>query len=203
MTTGPKSPDLSACGQCGRQAVCVINGATLCVSCYYELEVARTLGFRLSAINMNLAAAEMDMVTGLRNFTPKIQVPDLPRGPLHLHNIRIDNSVIGVVNTGEVQTIDVHITHLKQGGQVEIGDVLKRVTEAIANSQDLSSSQKAEMLESLGYLSEQAAGAAKDRRPSIIKATLGALTQGAAAVATLSEAWSTAAPILSKYFGLG
>jgi hypothetical protein len=130
------------CGQCGRQSVAAVDNAPLCVDCYYKLEVARTLGFRSAAIGMNYAAAEMDSVVGLQNFTPRIQVPDIPRGPTILHNIKVDNSVVGSINTGNVQSIDVSITYLKEAGSKQISEALKALAEAIANSSDLAAPVK-------------------------------------------------------------
>jgi hypothetical protein len=33
-----------------------------------------------------------------------------------MHNIKVDNSVVGAINTAEVHTIDVNITYMKQSG---------------------------------------------------------------------------------------
>jgi hypothetical protein len=173
------------------------------VSCYYEFEVARTLGFRLAAIGMNHAAADMEFATGIPNFTPRIQVPDLPKGPIHMHNIKVDNSVVGAINTAEVHTIDVNITYMKQSGNNKLGEVLKGLTEAIANSKAMSDEEKQNLLDQVAYLSEQAASAAKDRKPGMIKSTLAAIAAGAAAVKGIADAWNAAAPLLKSHFGIG
>ena len=102
-----------------------------CVSYYYEFEVARTLGFRIAVIGMNHAAADMDFATGFPNFTSWIQVPDLPKTPIHMRNVRVDNGVVGAINTTEVHTIDVNIIYIKQGGNTQLGEVLRELTEAI------------------------------------------------------------------------
>lgn len=192
----------STCGQCSRPGIIGINGAALCVDCYYRFEVARTLSFRLAAINMNHAAAEMDFVTGLRNFTPRIQVPDIPKGPFILNNIKIDNSVVGSINTGNVQSIDVSVTVLKEAGNDKISDALKALAEVIANSHDITAPGKNMMLDQVAYLSEQAVAAAKDRRPGMIRAAIASITQGAAAVTAIATAWATAAPLLKTHFGI-
>ena len=162
------------CGQhCDKLAIAVVNGTPLCVDCYYKFEVARTLGARLAIINMNYAAAEMDHITGLRNFTPRMQVPDIPKGPVILNNIKIDNSVVGWINTGNIETVDVSISYLEHSGNKDISAALKILTEAIVNNAHVSSSAKSNMLDQVAYLSEQAANAAKDRKPGMIVATLG------------------------------
>lgn len=190
------------CGQCSRPAIVAVGGAALCVDCYYRFEVARTLNFRIAAIGMNHAAAEMDAVTGLRNFTRRIQVPDIPKGPAILNNIKIDNSVVGSINTGNVQSIDVSVTVLKEAGNGKISDALKALAEAVANSHAISAADRDAMLDQVAYLSEQAAAAAKDRRPGMIKAAFSSITQGATAVSAIATAWATAEPLLKTCFGV-
>jgi hypothetical protein len=194
---------VARCGQCGRPAVVEGKVVQLCVECHYKLQVANTLALRLAAIGMNYAAAEMDHVTGLRNFTPRMQVPDIPKGPIILNNIKVDNSVVGSINTGSVQTVDVSITYLKNAGNDKVGNALKALTEAIANEASVSKKDKDDMLDQVAYLSEQASSAANDRKPGMIKATFGALTQAAATVSAIASAWSAAEPLLKGHFGIG
>jgi len=120
-----------------------------------------------------------------------------------LNNIKVDNSVVGSINTGSVQTIDVSITYLKKAGGDEISEALKRLAESIANDTTAPDAEKSEMLDQVAFLSEQAVSAAKDRRPGLITATLGALNQGAATVSAIAAAWQNAAPLLRGYFGIG
>jgi len=199
----PAIPQPIACGQCGKPAVTAVNGSGLCVACWHQFEVAKTLAARLAIIHMNHAAAEMDFVSGLPGFSPKMQVPDIPAGPVILNNIKVDNSVVGSINTGNVQAIDVSITYLKDAGNAEVSAALKNLTEAIANDVALAKAEKDGLLDQVAYLSEQAAGAAKDRKPGMIKAVLSAITQTAGAVNTVAGAWNAAEPIIKSFFGLG
>jgi hypothetical protein len=79
-------------------------------------------------------------------------------------------------------------------------EALKAVTGAVLSNQELGDAQKKELLEQVAFLSEQSAVAAKDRKPGMIKATLGALTQAAATVSAMSGAWQAAEPILKTVF---
>jgi hypothetical protein len=204
MSDDPKTAATSApCSQCQRLGVAAINGTTLCVDCFYKFEVARTLGLRIAAIGMNHAAAELDFATGLRNFTPRIQVPDIPRGPVILNNIKVDNSVVGTINTGNVETIDVSITYLKEAGNEQISAALKTLAEVIANATAIPAPNKNQLLDQVAYLSEQAVAAAKERRPGMIQAAFAAIAQGSTAVAAVASAWQAAAPLLKSYFGFG
>ena len=104
------------CGQCGKPNVASVGLVPLCVDCWYKFEVAETLAFRLNAIGMNYALDEMDHVSGIALGGPRMQVPPIPQGPIILNNIKVDNSVVGAINTGNVRVIDVNLTHLHNAG---------------------------------------------------------------------------------------
>jgi hypothetical protein len=57
------------------------------------------------------------------------------------------------------------------------------------------------MLDQVAYLSGQAAAAAKDRQPGVIRLICEALTQAAGAASAIAGAWNNTAPILRNYFG--
>lgn len=185
----------------GRPSIGTLDDLPLCVSCYYQLEVARTLAFRIQAIGLNHAAESLDFASGIPRFTPRIQVPDIPRGPVILNNIKVDNSVVGAINTGNVQAIDVSITYLKEAGNDRISAALKALAEAIANAAAMPAPEKNQLLDQVAFLSEQAVLAAKDRRPGMIQAAFAAVTQGAGAVVAVSSAWQVAEPLLRSVFG--
>jgi hypothetical protein len=49
------------------------------------------------------------------------------------HNIKVDRSVIGSINTGEVKRIDVAMSHIGAYGNEELVKALKEFTEAVIN----------------------------------------------------------------------
>lgn len=195
-----KSSTAASCGQCGKPAVATAGSVSLCVDCYYRLAVAQTLQLRNAAIGSNAAAQEMDFATGLRNLTPRMQVPDLPPAPFTLNNIHVDRSTVGAINTGEVAKIDVSITVLQQAGNQDVSDALKALTQAIVDASDMREDSKSQTLDQVGYLSEQAVAAAKDRKPGMIKAALSSITQTATTVSAVAAAWSAAEPVLKAHF---
>ncbi len=156
----------------------------------------------MQAIGMNHAAAELDSVTGLINFTPRMQVPDLPKAPIIYNNIKVDNSVIGAINTANVQTIDVSLSVLNQAGHSQASEALKALTEAVLKEELLDEVLKHEILDQVAFLSEQAIAPAQQRKPGLIKATLASLTLTANAVAAVAAAWPTLQPILKGIFGI-
>jgi hypothetical protein len=159
------------------------------------------MAFRLNAIGMNYALDEMDNVTGLPLSGPRMQVPEIPKGPPILNNIKVDNSVVGSINTGNVQAIDVNLTYLHSVGNDKARDALKVLTEAVVNDTSVSDTQKNELLDQITFLSEQTVAGAKDRKPGLIKATFSALTEAAHTVTSMAGAWQVAEPILRSLFG--
>jgi len=196
MSTAAPAP----CGQCGKPAIVQAGDVSLCVDCYYRLVVAQTLQLRNAAIGSNAAAQQVDFVSGLRNFTPRMQVPDLPPAPFTLNNIHVDRSTVGAINTGEVAKIDVSITLLQQAGNKDISEALRSLTQAIIDASEMPEDSKSQALDQVGYLSEQAAAAAKDRKPGMIRAALSAITQTATTVSAVATAWNAAEPILKAHF---
>lgn len=189
------------CGQCGKPAVSSVSNVPLCVDCSHKVEVTRTLLLRKAAIGANNAAAQTDFLTGLGNITPRMQVPEMPKAPIIMHNIHIADSVVGSVNTGTVQTFDVSITDLKQVGNNDVADALRQLTETILNEPSMLADDKNNLLEQVAYLSDQASSAAKDRKRGMIKAAFAAISQAAGSVTAIATAWSAAAPLLQTLFG--
>jgi hypothetical protein len=188
-----------ACHQCHRAAY--ING--LCLDCYHKLQVALTLDWRRIAIGMNYAAAEMDHAMPIGGPSPRMQVPEIPRGSTVLNNIKIDNSVVGAINTGNVHAIDVNISHLKHAGGDEVSEALAQLTEAIANDKTMPDAERRRLLDQVEFVTEQAVKGADARRPGMITAALGALDATAKSTASLAAIWKFAHPILKHVFGIG
>jgi len=186
------------------EAVHKAGGQGLCVSCWHQFEVARTLALRISAIGMNLALDEMAHVSGLpRSMAgPRMQVPEIPQGPPIFNNIKVENSSVGAINTGTVQAIDVTLTYLHSGGNDKARDALKALIEAILSASALSADQKNELVDQVAYLAEQAAAPVRDRKPGVIKSTIVAVRSCAQGVADIASAWQSAESVLKGLFGL-
>ena len=200
--TEAQQPRRIACGQCGKPAIYHhVSGVPLCVDCYYRFTVAETLQFRMNAAMANHAMDQMDEMSGISSGG-RIVLPPIPQPPFTLNNIKLDNSVVGAINTGTVKSIDVNLTHLHNAGNDRAGDALAKLTEAILSSDMLDPKQKNEMAEQVAFLSEQAVAAAQDRKPGVIRATMDALRQAAGTVVSVAGAWNAAEPIVRQVFGL-
>ncbi|MDZ7337362.1 MAG: hypothetical protein ONB30_02345 [candidate division KSB1 bacterium] len=119
---------------------------------------------------------------------------------IHLHH-----STLGVLNTGEIEnvhSISVNVSTLSDSGFPEVANALKILTEAIADSQEIASAQRAELLEQIEELSSQAARKPGERtKAGVIKAILTSLATTLSAAGGLAEVWSTWGPVVTRFFG--
>ena len=81
----------------------------------------------------------MDASLGLPPTGPRF--PTRPRPVVvagtKLHNINVNNSVVGTINTGSIGTVDQSISALVQSGEPEIAKAIKALSEAILQSHDI------------------------------------------------------------------
>lgn len=121
-------------------------------------------------------------------------------------NINITGSSIGMLNTGEIkdiQSISVNVDSLKQSGQTDVASALIALTEAIASSQEIDTSQRNDLLDQIEELSKQATLPPEKRaKIGIIKSLTAGIATGLAAAGGLAEVWSTWGPAIRTYFGI-
>ena len=119
--------------------------------------------------------------------------------------IRISNSTIGILNTGQIkniESININIGKLNDVGSDEVANALKNITSSVAESTDLTADVKSNTLEQLESLSEQAVLPVNERsKPGVIKAVFTALNGTLAAAGSLAGIWSTWGGAIQKFFG--
>ena len=116
----------------------------------------------------------------------------------------VSNSQVGVLNTGEMQakSITGSISTTADSNQHEIAEALKRLTETVKTSQDISSQRQTEILEQLELLSEQVILAPSERRVGLIKPILSALATALSAGGGSAEIWSQWGDAIKIFFGI-
>jgi hypothetical protein len=119
--------------------------------------------------------------------------------------IKISNSTIGILNTGQIkniESININIEKLNDAGSDEVADALKNITTAVIESAELAADVKSNTLEQLESLSEQAILPADERsKPGVIKAVFATLNGTLAVAGNLASIWSTWGPAIQKFFG--
>jgi hypothetical protein len=131
------------CSQCSEKpAIGEVAGQPLCVDCYTKLQNAhvaeqnaRTQHMRHLMSLINYYGGLMDSISGLGPLSPPIQIPSMPAtGPVTLNNIKLDNSVVGAINTGNARDIDVNLDQLRAAGLDKLGDAIGALTQALSRN---------------------------------------------------------------------
>ncbi len=198
---------MAKCSQCGKPAVVETGGHPLCVDCYAKFQSAMANQQQQLAALLNYLTGEMEATVGLPGLFPRLQMPESPspvlhHGPITFHHINVDRSIIGAVNTGEVQKIDVSLSHLHNLGNDAAIDAFRTLTEAVLADDSLNTATKNELLEQISFLSTQAMAGPQDRKPGLIKSIVQGLRQSAQTTTAVADAWVKAEPILKSLFGL-
>jgi predicted ArsR family transcriptional regulator len=132
----------------------------------------------------------------------KLPFPDSEQRQASVQLI-ISQSTIGVLNAGEienVETISVNVSSLVGSGHPGIAQALEALTNAVTESHEISSDERAEILQQLEELSKQATLAPEKRKFGIIKPILTSLAGMLQAAGGFSEVWATWGPTIQAFF---
>ena len=193
---------MSNCYNCGKPPVYempVENGKMLlCLDCYSKVHAIQQQQLASNINHMNYLTGMMDATAGISGMLPRYEVPTpinvVNKGDTNYNNINVESSVVGVINQGEVGSIDVAMSNI---GDPQAVVALKEFTEAILNDKELEEVNKHELLEQLSYLASQVAMPKDQRKPSIVRTVLTGVTTSVGATALMSS-WKTLQPILEK-----
>ncbi len=159
--------------------------------------------FAQNASRMNSLRDHMDMVTGVRTFD-RTQIPLPPRpiqgGSVVLNNIRIENSTVGVINTGDVKSIDSVVSAVKAKGNDKLALGLRDFTEAVIGDQSLPQQSKNEVLSQLAFLSQQVIAEQKES-PSVMGAVVSGIERAINLSASLVTLWPLLHAMLKPLLG--
>ena len=191
------------CSQCGRPAFYEVpNGEFLCIDCNWKVQQIAAGEFERNAAELNYLTEQMDYIAGLSGIPPqyKIPQPTILTGPVTNHNIRVDNSVIGAINTGQINNLNVALDNIQNAGSPDLANALQKLTEAVLGSSELPSEQKAAAVEHLSYIANQAA-LPKDQRQAAISTTiLEGFERIIRASSGLLAIWQTVKPLVERLF---
>lgn len=120
-------------------------------------------------------------------------------------NINISHNQLGMLNIGEMKkvgSISNSISLLMDANNDGMAQALKVLTEAVANSTELSEQVRSETLEQLEEISRQATLPQDSRAPiGVIKALLFGIATTLSAAGGLAEVWSTWGHRIGVFFG--
>lgn len=192
------------CGQCGKQAVVLLDDYPLCIDCHYKYKQSQWMDFAQAATMANMAERDLYAVVGMEHMASPIQIPPAPIPPIHYNNqtVNVTGGMVGAINFGNVHEIQVSLQTLTQNGEPGVSDAMLVLTQAILDSKEIAEALKNELLEQVAFLSDQATAPAADRKPGMIKAMVGAVKGCAETVSSLAGAWTAVEPLLKGHFGI-
>jgi hypothetical protein len=152
---------------------------------------------------MNFAAAEMEAVLGTTGVIPRYpqrQLRVIQGGPVKLYNIQVNDSSVGVLNTGNLEMVDTAITALKANPQTQdIAGAISKLAVAIANA-DLPKENKNEAIEILTTVATEATAPEPKRKSSVVKRLLSGFPTLIQTSASAIEIWKAVEPIIRHIF---
>ncbi len=190
------------CSQCGKPAVVTVGEHPLCVDCNFKLQQSVNLRNERLERQMNFLTDHVEATVGLPGILPRFPKRQtmVHQGPVTLNNIKVDNSVVGTINTGYVQSIDVSMSHFKASGHDQLAEEITKFTESVIKEVSLTNDLKNGILEKISFLTTELFVAKEKQRKSIVKSILSSIKEGISSVASLCTLWDKILPLLQKLF---
>lgn len=163
----------------------------LCVDCNLKFEQAFQIRDNALKEQYNMLLDQAEAVTGLYGVMPRLptKTPIIHEGPMNFHSIKIDRSVVGAVNTGTVEKMEVALNNIHaQNQNPELEQHLKDFTEAVLQEAKLSVEAKNDIVDQLSVLAAQMAMPPESRIAIVVKALVTSIAANIAATG-LIEHW--------------
>ena len=113
-------------------------------------------------------------------------------------NIRISQEVIGTINIGDLQVIDVAVSHIQQGGDLALSHALWEFTQTALESPAVDPVTRKDMIEQLAFLSGQMLTSENYKQQSAARAALGDLENRVSTIQGLDLVWQELFPLLRR-----
>lgn len=174
----PTSPSgfVKKCYQCNNPPMWLVTDKQipLCLSCYSIYSQIHQKELENNERMINYASDQMACIAGIPPIGPRF--PPRPQpvtiSGVELNNINVSNSVVGTINTGTIGTVDQTISALIQLGEPTLAEAVKKLSESIISSNDLSKSQQNELMEVISAVSAEAASPPEKRKNTVAKMLL-------------------------------
>jgi hypothetical protein len=149
---------------------------------------------------INFLQDQMAFTVGLPPMGARFPEPRPPvlQSFAPMTNFNITGGVVGAVNTGAIQQLDVDISGIRQEGHADLAEALKIFAQAILDDRTLAAEMRSELLEQIEFVASEA----RKPKPSggAVKAVLMTIAKTVAVLGGLAEAWQKLQPILAQYF---
>ena len=158
------------CGQSFEKMFQFNDGSIICMNCYSRYQSAQESNQRGLERMMNYLTDEIEAAVGIPLSSPRFPEPKPPvymNNPT-VNNMNIQNSIVGAVNQGSVENMNVSLRNVSQNNSIE-AQLIKTFTELFLQSEEIQKEQKEEILEQLSFLTTQLTKPEEKRPQPIIK----------------------------------
>ena len=122
------------CNQCNTPAVLDMKGIHLCINCYSKFQEANYLRHIQLASISNQLLDNIDDITGLPRTGGRFQIPTpttINAGHTTYNNIRVNDSIVGTINTGNIKKLDSRVSTMRGENRRELAGAIQQLTQAI------------------------------------------------------------------------
>lgn len=177
------------------------SGVPLCLNCYEKFSRINQADLTLLAAYQNQLLDDMDELTGIPSYARyKIPQPIIYKDNKMQNFIKVDKSIIGLINTGTLNSLNQSMNNINNNINPELASMLSIFTKAILESKEIEENNKNQILEELDFITEQISLPDKLRKKSLAKKTFNSLKETLHLSASLITIWQTIEPFINKIF---
>lgn len=190
------------CHQCSKPAIYRLSsGILLCVDCCYKHNQITQSQLNAAREEANYLMDQMWDAVGLPGHGPRYSTQQpINVGDVNLQDIEVKDSVVGMINTGNMRIIDTCITALKNTGNENFADAITALTKAVITKDTIQSDIRNEILEILGFLSHEGTLSKNNQRKSVIKPLLARFKEILKVDKQLTQLWEKYGSIVESVF---
>jgi hypothetical protein len=192
------------CHQCEKVVFYLLkDNVGVCLDCYHKMTQINNIKFIQHIALANKAADDLDMIAGMKITGGRVPVAALAmaaRGADRnvYNNIKINNSTIGIINTGDLAKIDAVITLTKETDIEQIGQKLMELTQAILDSKENQDIEKQELIDLVRSIAEQVQSG---RKKSVILSLFKGIEERIQTISAAIPIYQTMKPLIEALFG--
>ncbi|MBP6084781.1 hypothetical protein KA517_00905 [Candidatus Gracilibacteria bacterium] len=192
------------CNQCDRPAMIEVGDGqqvALCLNCYKILSETIERQNESTYRELNMLYEQFDLMSGVRT-TPRYQIKDNNTIHMNQNHISINDSNIGLINTGTITNLNQTIENLCSVSNTEIAETIKNFSQSVLSEPLIDAEQKNEILSSLDYVAKESLKEANQQNKPIVKTLLKGISSIVSLTANAATIWQVLHPTLLKTFGL-
>lgn len=192
------------CYQCNNNAMFEVGPQKipLCLSCNTLFQQTINRQNEMLREEINYIQDSVDAMFGIRigaRYPTKRPVM-VSGGTVNNNHIAINNSQIGILNTGSIHSLNQVIDSLYSTSQKELADTLKKFTETVLAETSLEIEKKSEVLESLDIITKELYQKPENRKKSVVKNLMIGISNMVEVAANSLTVWQVLCPLLQKFF---